>query len=91
MQVSWSPSVGATGYMIHYEKQGKSCTERVSGGSTDTHTLTGLQNGATYRMYITATSENFPTPPSVNITLTCELISSKQVHFQCEISNLHGE
>jgi len=31
----------------------------VSGGSTDNHTLTGLQNGASYTISIVGTSEHF--------------------------------
>ena len=55
--VSWSPSTGATGYRIDYDSSGgHSGSETVSGGSTNTHTLTGLTNGDTYTVSIAATS-----------------------------------
>ena len=59
--VSWSPSSDATGYMIHYDSGGgHSGNETVSGGSTDSYTLTCLQNGDTYNISIAALSIDLP-------------------------------
>ena len=64
--VSWSASSGATGYMIHYDSSGgHSGSETVSGGSTDSYLLTGLHNGDTYNISITATSLDLPSTPIV--------------------------
>ena len=57
--VSWSPSSDATGYTISYTGGG-SGNETVSGGSTNSYTLTGLPNGETYTISIVATSTNLP-------------------------------
>ena len=59
--VSWSPSSDATGYRIGYDSiGGNSGSMTVSNGSTDSETLTGLQNGDTYTISIVATSEFLP-------------------------------
>ena len=56
--VTWTPSSGANGYIISYDNgAGSNDSVTVDGGSTDNHTLTGLQNGATYTISIVATSE----------------------------------
>ena len=52
--VSWSPFSGATGYTISYTGGDSSGSEPVSGGSTNSHTLTGLTNGETYTVSIVA-------------------------------------
>ena len=59
IRVSWSPPtalVDTTGYKIYYSY---SDSVDVSGGSTDSYTLTGLQNGDSYTVSILATSEHF--------------------------------
>ena len=59
--VSWSPPSplgDTTGYRISYSG-GNSGSEDVSDGSTSTHTLTGLQNGASYNISIVAMSQHF--------------------------------
>ena len=56
--VSWSPSSDATGYTISYTGGGSSGSETVSGGDTNSYTLTGLTNGQTYTISIVATSNN---------------------------------
>ena len=58
--VSWSPSSDATGYTISYTGGGSSGSETVSGGDTNSYTLTGLTNGQTYTISIVATSNNLP-------------------------------
>ena len=57
--VSWSPSSDATGYTISYTGGGGNGSETVSGGDTNSYTLTGLTNGQTYTISIVATSNNF--------------------------------
>ena len=50
IRVSWTPPTplgDTTGYRIYYSG-GSSGSVDVSGGSTDNHLLTGLQNGANY-------------------------------------------
>ena len=61
--VSWNPPdpLGdTTGYRIDYTDGSSSDSVTVDGGSTDSHTLTGLQNGATYTISIVATSQGLP-------------------------------
>ena len=61
--MSWSPPdpLGdTTGYRIDYTDGSSSDSLTVDGGSTDNHTLTGLQNGATYTISIIATSQHLP-------------------------------
>ena len=61
IQVSWTPPTplgDTTGYRIYYSG-GSSGSVDVSGGSTDNHLLTGLQNGVSYTISIVGTSEHF--------------------------------
>ena len=61
IRVSWTPPTplgDTTGYRIYYSG-GSSGSVDVSGGSTDNHLLTGLQNGASYTISIVGTSEHF--------------------------------
>ena len=54
--VGWTPSVGASGYRIQYDSSGGSSgSETVSGGDTNSYTLTALTNGDTYTISIVAT------------------------------------
>ena len=58
VRVSWSPPSplgDTTGYRISYSG-GSSGSVDVSGGSTNTHTLTGLVNGASYTISIVVTA-----------------------------------
>ena len=60
IQVSWIPPIpldDTTGYRIYYSG-GSSGSEDVSGGSTHNHLLTGLQNGGSYNISMTAISNN---------------------------------
>ena len=52
----------------------------VSGGSTDNHPLTGLQNGASYTISIVGTSEHFFSdrvdyPNSITLSELLQLVS----------------
>ncbi|CAI8037863.1 Receptor-type tyrosine-protein phosphatase F [Geodia barretti] len=55
--VSWVPSSDATGYIVSYTGGSSNGSETVSGGDTNSYTLTGLTNGQTYTISIVATSE----------------------------------
>ena len=62
--VTWtppSPLGDITGYIISYTGGGSSGSETVSGGDTNSYTLTGLTNGQTYTISIVAISPNRPT------------------------------
>ena len=62
VRVSWSPPTplgDTTGYRISYSG-GSSASVDVSDGSTNTHTLTGLENGASYNISIVGTSLHLP-------------------------------
>ena len=74
IRVSWTPSSDATGYMIHYtSSRGDSGSEDVSGGHSDSHTLTGLVKEDTYTISITATSHTLSSSPiTVEVTLSEE-------------------
>ena len=71
IRVSWTPSSDATGYRIR--SRGDSGSEDVSGGHSDSHTLTGLAKEDTYDISIMATSHTLSSSPiTVNITLSEE-------------------
>ena len=55
IRVSWTPSSGATGYIISYTGGGSSGSVTVDGGSTDNYLLEGLTNGGIYTISIVAT------------------------------------
>ena len=62
VRVSWSlptPLEDTPGYRISYNG-GSSGSVDVSGGSTSTHTLTGLVNGAIYTISIMGISLHLP-------------------------------
>ncbi|CAI8050551.1 Tyrosine-protein phosphatase Lar-like, partial [Geodia barretti] len=64
--VTWTPPDpldGITGYTISYTGGGSSGSVDVSGGSTNSYTLTGLTNGQTYTISIVATSSGLSSPP----------------------------
>ena len=61
VRVSWSPPSplgDTTGYRISYSG-GSSGSVNVSDGSTNTHTLTGLVNEASYTISIVGTSQHY--------------------------------
>ena len=62
IQVSWTPPTppgDTTGYSIYYSSNGSSGSVNVSGQSTNNHLLIGLQNGASYTIFIVGTSKHF--------------------------------
>ena len=72
--VTWtppSPLGDATGYRVSYNggEGDSSGSEDVSGGSTTSHILTGLQNTLTYTISISSTVQNF-TSDSVSVDIT---------------------
>ena len=74
IRVTWtppSPLGDTTGYTISYTNGGGSSDVDIDGGSTNTHTLTGLTNGETYTISIVAIAPNRPpsTPVTVGVTL----------------------
>jgi len=84
--ISWTPPTplgDTTGYRIYYSG-GSNGSVDISGGSTDNHTVTGLQNGAIYQISIVGTSEHFFSDhvdyPS-NITLRKFLASKSSAHY----------
>ena len=82
IQVSWTPPTplgDTTGYRIYYSG-GSSGSVNVSGGSTDNHLLTGLQNRASYTISIVGTSEHLPSdrvdyPNSITLSELLQLVS----------------
>ena len=54
-----SPLGDTTGYRISFTGGGNSDSVDVSGGDTDSHTLTGLTRGEMYDISIVGTSEHF--------------------------------
>ena len=62
IRVTWtppSPLGDTTGYRISFTGGGNSDSVDVSGGDTNSHTLTGLMSGEMYEMFIVGTSEHF--------------------------------
>ena len=82
IRVSWTPPTplgDTTGYRIYYSG-GSSGSVNVSGGSTDNHLLTGLQNGSDYTISIVGTSERLPSdhvdyPNSITLSESLQLVS----------------
>ena len=61
IHVSWNPSSDAKGYLIHYNStRGDSSTAIITGGSTQSFTLSNLQSGYNYTIFVVATSGNLP-------------------------------
>ena len=61
IRVSWTPPTplgDTTGYRICYSG-GSNGSVNVSGGSTDNHLLTGLQNETSYTISIVGISDHF--------------------------------
>jgi hypothetical protein len=59
VNLTWSPVEDTTGYRISYTGA-SSGSETVSGGDTDSHTLTGLTSGEIYSISIVALGQHFP-------------------------------
>ena len=72
IRVSWTPSSDATGYRIHYtSSRGDGGSEDVSGGHSDSHTLTGLVKEDTYTISIMATFHTLSSSAiAVEVTLS---------------------
>ena len=71
--LSWtppSPLGDTTGYTISYSGGGSSDSVTVEGGSTNSHTLTGLTNGEMYEVSIVGTSIHFFSEPVEWETIT---------------------
>ena len=84
VRVSWSPPSplgDTTGYRISYSG-GSSDSVDVSGGSTNTHTLTGLVNGASYTISIVGTSLRYYSDAIqvMNIGLGKYIVCNYRVH-----------
>ena len=56
--MTWTPSEGATGYIISYEG-GSSGIVDLQGGSSDDYLLTGLVPNTSYTITIEAVSDHF--------------------------------
>ena len=95
IRVSWTPPtpLGDTiGYRIYYSG-GSSGSVDVSGGSTDNHLLTGLQNGVSYTISIVSTSEHLPSdrvdyPNSISLS---ELLQVVSVYYYNHMYDTCGE
>ena len=104
IRVSWTPSSGATGYIISYTGGGSSDSVTVSGGSADNYLLTGLMMEASYTISIVATSQQLSSDAVVvEITLSKKKTYSNVCYFlpvhacssssrpaQCECSDLYN-
>ena len=86
IRVTWIASSNATGYRIHYTSDSDSGSETVSGGSTETHTLTGLVNGVIYTISVAATSQHFPSEAvaaDATISLRKDFVSTLFYYTNC--------
>ena len=82
VRVSWSPPTplgDTTGYRISYSGASSGSVD-VSGGSTDTYLLTGLQSGASYTISIVGSSEHFC---SVSLELEVTLGEITELQYAC--------
>ena len=85
IRVSWTPPtpLGDTiGYRIYYSG-GSSGSVDVSGGSTDNHLLTGLQNEPSYNISIVGTSEHLPSDSVDHIITLSELFQLVSMYGTC--------
>ena len=91
--VTWtppSPLRDTSGYTISFSGGGNSGSVDVSGGDTNSYSVTGLQNGQTYTVSIIATSQHlFSDSTTVEVTLSererstvCHL---KAIFFQSQL------
>ena len=59
MIVTWSPSLGATGYRVQYDSiGGHNGSDTIDGIDTASLSLTGLENGQTYTISVVATYQD---------------------------------
>ena len=74
IRVTWippSPLGDTTGYSISFTGGGSTGSVNVNGGSVTSHTLTGLQNGEMYTIFVVSTFQHFPSDPiSMEVTLS---------------------
>ena len=75
IRVTWtppSPLGGTTGYRISFTGGSSSVSVNVTGGLTNSYTLTtGLQGGQTYTISVASTFHHFPSDAiSVEVTLS---------------------
>ena len=57
--VTWTPSIGATGYKIQYDSTVRhNGSDTIDGNDTASWSLTGLQNGQNYTISFVATYED---------------------------------
>ena len=75
--VSWSPSSGTIGYMIHYDSSGGHNGSISLNSSTDNFELAGLMEENTYTISIFASSVDLP---STTIELQIRLSKSLAIH-----------
>ncbi len=66
VDVSWDSATGATGYKVY----GCGASPVVITGTATTHACTGLTNGTTYSIYVTATNMGPESAPSTTVTAT---------------------
>ena len=79
--MSWTPPTplgDTSGYIIYYTNDDSVV---IDGGSTVTHTLTGLQNGDTYTVSIVATSSSGLPSESVLADMTVGLSESNILYY----------
>ena len=61
IRVSWTPSTGATGYIISYDNDaGSGDHVTLSDGSTNSYLMTGLEMDSSYTISIVAISQHLP-------------------------------
>ena len=61
ISVSWTaPPDPVTGYVIYYQSQRGPVLNEIVTGRGETHSLDGLQKGATYNISIVALSQHLP-------------------------------
>ena len=77
-----SPLGDTTGYRISFTGGGNSGSMDVSGGDTNSHTLTGLTSGVIYEISIVGTSEHFFSDSvkwDTSITFVCKLVLGNKI------------
>ena len=84
IRVSWTPPsalADTTGYRISFSGEGNSDSVNVSGGDTNSYTLTtGLTNGETYTISIVGTSQHFFSDTTTTVEVT---LSEREKRFMC--------
>ena len=68
--VTWESAPGATGYRAYHSANGRDWTATTAPAGATSVTITGLQYGVTYSVYLVATNQHGDSRPSARVNAT---------------------